>query len=31
MSLIKTFTAGDITVNAAMPSAIEQDELLSKM
>ena len=29
MSLIKTFTAGDTTVNAAMPSAIEQDELLS--
>lgn len=28
MSLIKTFTAGDITVNAAMPSAIEQRELL---
>ena len=29
MSLVKTFTAGDITVNAAMPSAFEQDELLS--
>ncbi|WPJ55555.1 hypothetical protein RCIP0093_00028 [Klebsiella phage RCIP0093] len=29
MSLVKTFTAGDVTVNAAMPSAIEQDELLS--
>ena len=29
MSLIKTFTASDITVNAAMPNAFEQDELLS--
>lgn len=29
MSLIKTFTAGDITINAAMPSALEQDEILS--
>lgn len=29
MSLIKTFTAGDITVNAAMPSGFEQDKLLS--
>ena len=29
MSLIKTFTAGDMTINAAMPSALEQDEILS--
>lgn len=29
MSLIKTFTAGDMTINAAMPAALEQDEILS--
>lgn len=29
MSLIKTFTAGNITVNAAMPNPFEQRELLS--
>lgn len=29
MSLVKSFTVGDTTYNAAMPSAIEQDEILS--
>lgn len=29
MSVIKTFTAGEMTINAAMPSALEQDEILS--
>lgn len=29
MSTVKTFTAGTLTINAAMPSALEQDEALS--
>lgn len=29
MSLVKSFTVGNATYNAAMPSAIEQDEILS--
>lgn len=29
MSTVKSFTAGSMTVNASMPSALEQDEALS--
>lgn len=29
MSYVKTFTVGNLTVNAAMSSAVQQDELLS--
>lgn len=31
MSTVKSFTVGSVTVNASMPSALEQDEVLSLM